>query len=195
MRIDPAPFVGLNHRCSQTGQVQGGKSQNQHEAFEGVRGGEATGLKLVATRFFVTESFFNVETQAVLVRGPGVRGFITGHEPGIIWLLKQAGQGQMDRPHGGSENRRLLEESTLASRGAQISDSRNRLVSEMDQGVAWQSQAKVPLLLMQVVKQPLVRKAAISQQHEQLACGQDSTHLVEHRLIGFKTDLGTPVGE
>ena len=102
MRIDPAPFVGLNHRCPQTGQVQGGKSQNQHEAFEGVRGGEATGLKLVATRFFVTESFFNIEPQAVLVQGFGIGGLITYHEPGVIGLVKQAGQSQRDRSNSSS---------------------------------------------------------------------------------------------
>src|SRR6266496_2658527 len=59
----------------------------------------------------------------------------------------------------------------------------------MDQGIGWQPQAKVPPLLVQVVKQSLMRKATIGKQGDHLACGHDSTHLVQHRLVGFKTDL------
>ncbi len=129
MRIDPAPFVGLNHPCPQTGQVQGGKSQDQQEAFESVRGGEATGLKLVATRFFVPESFFNVKTQAVLVQGLGIGGLITHHEPGIIRLVNEGSQSEMDWSHGCSENRHLLEEAALSGRWTELSDSRNMLGS------------------------------------------------------------------
>ncbi len=33
---------------------------------------------------------------------PGVRGFITRHEPGITWLVKQAGQSQVNRPNSRS---------------------------------------------------------------------------------------------
>ena len=35
---------------------------------------------------------------------------------------------------------------------------------EMDQGVGWQPQAKVPLLLMEVVQQMLMHEAAIGKQ-------------------------------
>ncbi len=57
---------------------------------------------LVSARFFVEKGFFNVETQAVLVQGLGISGFVTHHEPGIIRLIKQAGQSQMDWSNGGS---------------------------------------------------------------------------------------------
>ena len=140
MRIDPAPLVCLNHPCPDTGQVQGGKSQVEPQAFEVVRGGEATGLKLVATRFFVTEGFFNVETQAVLVEGLSISRLGTRDGPGIIGVVKQASQSQGDWPDASSENRHLLEEAHLAGRGTEISDGCNRLGSEMDQGVARQAQ-------------------------------------------------------
>jgi hypothetical protein len=63
----------------------------------------------------------------------------------------------------------------------------------MDQGVGWQPQAKVPLSLLQIVKQLLMHEAAIGKQCDHLTSRHDGTHLIEHRLIGFKTDLGTPM--
>src|SRR6266487_4446085 len=63
----------------------------------------------------------------------------------------------------------------------------------MDQGVAWQAQAKMPLKLPEGVKQPLMYKAAISEQGDKLIGRQEGMHLIEHGLIGFKAHLGTSV--
>src|SRR6266536_4662732 len=58
----------------------------------------------------------------------------------------------------------------------------------MNQGVTWQAQAKMPLKLLEGAKQLLMHKAAISKQCDPMSCGQESTNLIEHRLIGFKTE-------
>src|SRR5229473_705423 len=63
----------------------------------------------------------------------------------------------------------------------------------MDQGVAWQAQAKLPPKLLEGVKQPLMHKAAISKQSDKLTGRQEGMHLLEHGLVGFKTHLGTSV--
>jgi len=44
---------------------------------------------------------------------------------------------------------------------------------------------------MQVVKQPLMGKAAIGKQRDHHARRDDGTHLIKHGLVGFKTHLGT----
>src|SRR5260370_41839750 len=61
----------------------------------------------------------------------------------------------------------------------------------MNQGVAWQAQAKMPLKLLEGVKQPLMHKAAISKQRDQLTGRQECMHLLEHGQGGFKAHLGT----
>ena len=53
----------------------------------------------------------------------------------------------------------------------------------------------MPLLFAQVVKQLLMHEAAIGKQSDHLTCGHDGTYLIEHGLIGFKTDLGAPVAD
>jgi hypothetical protein len=63
---------------------------------------ELTEVDLIAAQFFVTKVFFDVEAQTVLVQGSGIRGFVTHNEPGVIGLVKQAGQGQVNWPHGGT---------------------------------------------------------------------------------------------
>ncbi len=62
---------------------------------------------------------------------------------------------------------------------------------EMDQGVAGLSQAKVPLLLTQIVNQLLMHEAAICKKGDHFARWHDGIHLVEHQLVVFKTNLGT----
>src|SRR6266567_495674 len=65
----------------------------------------------------------------------------------------------------------------------------------MDQGIAWQAQAKMPPKLLEIVKQPLMHEAAISQQGDHHARQHDGTHLIEYRLIGFKTNLGASMAQ
>ncbi|SRR6266487_2389645 len=100
MVINPAPLLSLNDAYAQAGQIQSSKGQAEQQAIEGIGGREATVLKLEATGLLVTEGFFNVEAQAVLIQGPGIRELVTHHEPGVIGVVKQAGQSQVDWPHG-----------------------------------------------------------------------------------------------
>ena len=51
MRIDPAPFLRPNDADSETGHIEGGKGQDQDEAFECIGGSEAAGLSLETARF------------------------------------------------------------------------------------------------------------------------------------------------
>src|SRR6266566_5397917 len=88
-----------------------------------------------------------------------------------------------------------MEEATLSSRWTEIPDSRGWLRLEMDQGVAWQPQAKVPLLVAQVVKQVLMHEATVCKQGDHLTCGHDGTHLIEYWLVVFKTDLCAPMAQ
>src|SRR5579859_1831112 len=83
-----------------------------------------------------------------------------------------------------------MEEAFLSNRRTQIPDSRNRLGRQMDQRVAHQSQAKVPLLLTQVVKQLFMHKAAISKQSNHQTRRHDGAHLLQNWLIVLKTNLG-----
>ena len=63
----------------------------------------------------------------------------------------------------------------------------------MDQGVTWQAQAELPPKLLEGVKQPLMHKATIRQQGDELTSRQECMHLLEHRLVGFKADPGASV--
>jgi hypothetical protein len=63
----------------------------------------------------------------------------------------------------------------------------------MDQSIAWQAQAKMPPKLLEDVKQPLMHKAAISKQGDELTGRQESMRLLQHRLVGFKAHLGASV--
>src|SRR6266571_533572 len=63
----------------------------------------------------------------------------------------------------------------------------------MDQGVGWQPQAKVPSVFLEVVKQSFMYKAAIGKQRDHHIRWDDGAHLIEHQLVGFKTDLGAPM--
>ena len=56
-------------------------------------------MELIAARFFIAKAGFNVETQAVLNQSPDIGGFVTHDEPGVIRLVKQASQSQVDWPH------------------------------------------------------------------------------------------------
>jgi hypothetical protein len=76
--------------------------------------------------------------------------------------------------------------------GTEIFDGRDGADFQMHKGLAGQSQAKVPLPPADVVKQLLMHEAAIGKPRDHLICRHESVHLIEHRLIGFKTDLGTP---
>jgi hypothetical protein len=51
----------------------------------------------------------------------------------------------------------------------------------------------VPLLRVQVVKQLLMDEATIGKQRDHLICRQDGMQLIEDGVVGFKTDLCTPV--
>jgi len=57
-------------------------------------------VDLIAARFFGAFAFFDVEAQTVLVQGLGICGLITHHEPGIIRLVNESDQSQMDWPNG-----------------------------------------------------------------------------------------------
>src|SRR2546429_614242 len=79
MGTHPATFPDLDDTQSNTRQVKSDNSQDQDQAFQSFRRREFTGLNLVPARFFIQKGFFNVKTQAVLVQGPGVAGFVTHH--------------------------------------------------------------------------------------------------------------------
>ncbi len=61
------------------------------------------GVELVAARFLIEKAFESAQS-ASRTRGIrlGIGGFITRHEPGIVRLAKQAGQGQRDWPNSSS---------------------------------------------------------------------------------------------
>ena len=63
----------------------------------------------------------------------------------------------------------------------------------MNQGAALQPQAKMPLKFLQVLNQTFMHEATIRKQRDPMSFRQNGTQLVEHRLIGFKTDLGALV--
>ncbi len=121
-----------------------------------------TGVELIAARFFIEEAFFDVEAQAVLAQCLSIGGLTTYHEPGIIRLVKQTGESQVDWPNGCSEKCHVLNESALSSSWAEIFDGRDRLARQMDQGVALQPQTKVPLLLAEIVQQWLMHEAVLT---------------------------------
>ena len=91
---DPPSDVSLHARPPLQYLSGAGHGQDQDQAFERFGGRQFTALDLLTARFFVEKAFFDVETQAVLIQGLGTSGFITGNEPGIIWLVKQTSQGQ-----------------------------------------------------------------------------------------------------
>jgi len=74
----------------------------------------------------------------------------------------------MDWSNSCSKERHLVEKANIANRWTQISDSRDLLVRQMDQGVARQSQAKVPMLLADVVKQLFMHEATIGKHDHML---------------------------
>ncbi len=150
----------LDDTRSDARQVKGSHRHNQEKTLQVFGCGEFAGLELEATRFLVKKGFFDVKTQAVLVQGPGMSGFVARDKPGIIGMVKGPGQSQVDWSNGSSEKRHLVEELDVADRRTQIPDSRDRLVRQMDQGVAHQPQANVPVLLVDVVQQVLMDKAA-----------------------------------
>ncbi len=110
MVINPAPLLSLNDAYAQAGQIQSSKGQAEQQAIEGIGGREATVLKLEATGLLVTEGFFNVEAQAVLIQGPGIRELVTHHDKG-----GHRG-GQAGRPEPGGLAPRLLLEWTPRGR-------------------------------------------------------------------------------
>ncbi len=57
-----------------------------------------------------------------------------------------------------------MEEPLLSSRWTEILDGRDWSSLQMNEGVTWQPQAKVPPLLTQVVKQLLMHEAAVCKQ-------------------------------
>jgi hypothetical protein len=125
-----------------TRQVKGGNGNNQDQALQGFGRGEFAGLELEATRILIQKCFFNIETQAVLVQGLCIGGFIASHEPGIIRVVKGTRQSQMGQSNSCPEKLHLVEEPHAASRWAQISDSRDSLVRQMDQGAVHQPQSE-----------------------------------------------------
>src|SRR6266516_1933628 len=100
--IHPTPLPCLHDTDSKTRQVKGRYRDNEQKTLQGFWRRQLAGVDLVSARFFVEKGFFNVETQAVLVQGLGISGFVTHYEPGIIWLIKQTGQSQMDWSNGSS---------------------------------------------------------------------------------------------
>ncbi len=93
MRIDPAPFVGPNHPCPQTGQVQGGKGQEEPGGVRGRQGWRGDWSEAGSHPICASRKVSRVlETQAVLVQGLGIGGLITHHEPGIIRLVNEGSQ-------------------------------------------------------------------------------------------------------
>jgi hypothetical protein len=102
--------------------------------------------------------------------------------------------GQVKGGHGQDQDQAVerFGKSTLSGRTVPVRASGHRVLTaetgwaEMDQGIAGPPQAKVPPLLVQEVKQPLMRKATIGKQGDHLACGHDSTHLVEHGKVGLQ---------
>ncbi len=85
------PLLRLDDPRAKAGQIEGGKGNAQQEAFEGIRGGEMTRLKLEATRLLIAEALFNVESQAVLVEGAGIGRLRTREQPGIVGAVGQTG--------------------------------------------------------------------------------------------------------
>ncbi len=100
MSIDPAVLVHLDDPGSNTGQVQGSNRDHQDQSLQRIRCSQLAALELEATRFRIEKSGFDVKTQAVLLQGPGIGWFIASDVPGVIRLVKQAGQSQVDWPYG-----------------------------------------------------------------------------------------------
>jgi hypothetical protein len=91
MRIHETTLLCLNDPYPNTDQVKGGHGQDQDQVFERFGRRELTAVDLLAARFFIAKVFFDVETQTVLIQGPGISGFITHYEPGVIRLVNESG--------------------------------------------------------------------------------------------------------
>jgi hypothetical protein len=103
MRIHETTLLCLNDPHPQTGQVKGGHGQDQDQALERFGRRELTAVELIATRFFGAYAFFDVEAQTVLAASvtASVGSSLTTIKA-VIGLVKETGQGQVDRPNGGS---------------------------------------------------------------------------------------------
>ena len=95
----------------------------------------------------------------------------------------------MDRLKGGCEESDVLKKAGLSNWRSELSYRDNRLGWQMNERLAGQSEAKVPLLAAQVVQQSLVDKATISQERDHAAARQNGPGLLQHRLIVLHSPL------
>ena len=99
--VYPALLPRLDDTCSHTGQVKGGNGQDQDEPFQSESPSPVHWCGSDSRPIFHRESWIQrrsaSRTRAIR---SGIRGLRTSHEPGVIGLVKQAGQGEVDWSHG-----------------------------------------------------------------------------------------------
>jgi len=149
-----------------------------------------TGVDLIAARFFIAKAGFNVEAQAVLVPSglASVGSELPTNQRSSGWSSRQArarwtgptaapkiDTSWKNRSCPAGEQRSLMAETGWAPRWIRVSPGNRK--------------RSVPPVLPQVVKQSFMHEAAIGKPRDYHARWDESTYLVEHQLIGFKTNL------
>jgi hypothetical protein len=158
MGIHPAPFPRLDATSPRTRPVNDGNSNNEQKMLQRFGRCQLAEVNLGATRFARRERLprcRNVSRTPPTLWRQWVQNFPQTKE----YLVAQTGRREPEKlaPQRLRESTRGTEEPLLTSGRTEVFDRRDGACLQMHEGLACQSQAKVPLPSAQIVKQVLMR--------------------------------------